>query len=127
MLASARCMVCTSRKRLSPEKLHNTRRPSSSNSGETFQNSPPTFHSPMRLTSWRLDAGNFQLRRDRIGFARADDVLVGGVARDAVAEILVAVKAGAIDRNDRRSELGLGRLGHREYRRLGRRERRCCR
>lgn len=52
MLASARCMVCTSRNRLSPDKVHRIRRPSSSNSGATFQNSPPTFHSPIRLTSW---------------------------------------------------------------------------
>ena len=36
----------------SPERVQRMRRPSSSNSGATFQNSPPTFHSPIRLISW---------------------------------------------------------------------------
>ena len=38
---------------------------------------------------------------------------IGGVAGDAVAEVLVAVEAGAIDRHDRDAELLARRLGHR--------------
>ncbi|EXI73687.1 MAG: hypothetical protein AW07_02373 [Candidatus Accumulibacter sp. SK-11] len=51
-------------------------------------------------------------RRDRCRLARADDVLEHGFTGDAIAEILGAVEAGAVDRQHRHAPARAGRSGH---------------
>jgi hypothetical protein len=88
------------------------RRPSSSNSGATCQNSPAMLYSPIRFTSCTV--------MPAVAPRRAPGPARGcrsrgehGFAGDAVAEVLGAVEAGAIDRHHRHAPALGGRLGRR--------------
>ena len=102
MLTSARCIVCTSRNRASPESVHRTRRPSSSNKARRARVRRRCCirrSGSRRALAWPLGATS----GSGSGSRGADDVLDHRVSRDPISQVFRAVKSGAVDRHDRRT------------------------